>query len=300
MNEHTPSESAALLRVIKNALDAASHVLLRDLGELERLQMGERSAFDFARRSQQRVASQLQEALLSGRPKYGYRDNLGNMVNGLTEQYFIVCPLVGFINLFAHALPGFAMAVALLERVGEDYTVSHAVIYQPLTDDFFVAEPKGAFHNQKWLKSEKSNYRHTPMLGYSDLPVALRVAPMVSAVFAGATAAPELPSHGHLIGVAAGLQLCYLAGGRLTAFWGDDMPLIESLAGLTIALKAGVQVGYRTQAMTGYETLSAGDTPNADWGAMLLPLLTDMLAAKKPSLSLCAAVNKSVYQRLLG
>ncbi len=84
------TEIESLVRVIKKSAAAAGGPMLRDLNELERLQLGSKNTADFARRTQKRAGELLQEELLAARPKWGYRDTAGHKINGLVENYFLV------------------------------------------------------------------------------------------------------------------------------------------------------------------------------------------------------------------
>lgn len=236
------SETESLVRVIKKSMEAAGAPMLRDLTELERLQMGGKNVVDYARRTQTRAAELLQEELLAARPKFGYRDNAGHKINGLIESYFLTAPLIG-INNFTRALPMFACSVIVLSKEPAEvdtpadptaepappqpaaWRIDVAAIYQPLLDDFFVADGKEAFHNQKWL----------------------RLAATTSASSARATPTTRLlhsnqPKNGEENFGVAGLELCYLAGNRIDGYRGDKSPLMETAAGLFVAITAGRKI----------------------------------------------------------
>ncbi len=227
------TEIESLVRVIKKSAAAAGGPMLRDLNELERLQLGSKNTADFARRTQKRAGELLQEELLAARPKWGYRDTAGHKINGLVENYFLVSPIAGFNN-FARALPLFAITiVALSKQVAKDsddatpdekpnWQIDATAVYQPLLDDFFVADGKEAFHNQKWLRLSTG---HT-----------------APAKPAEATAHANHTKTGEQNFGAPGLELCYLAGHRIDSYRADNVPLFDVAAGLFIALSAGIKI----------------------------------------------------------
>lgn len=196
--------------------------ILRDINELERIQMSGKNTSDYATRTQKRCGKILQEALLSARPRWSYNDNIGGRGRGLVENYFLVSPLTNFNN-FQRALPLFATSIIALTNhktpdSEHEWLIEVGAVYHPLLDDFFVADGREAFHNQKWLRLGKTSTNHT-------------------------THSNHAKNNEQNFGAAV-LELCYLAGNRIDKFRGEKLPLFEIAAGLFIALSAGVKITY--------------------------------------------------------
>ena len=87
--------------------------------------------------------------LSRARPGYGFLLEEGGAVEGPDKSHrFIIDPIDGTTN-FLHGVPQFAISIAL-ERDG--HLVS-AVVFNPITDEMFVAEKGGgAYLNSKRLK----------------------------------------------------------------------------------------------------------------------------------------------------
>src|SRR5207244_8881398 len=127
----------------------------------------------------------------------------------------IVDPLDGTTN-FLHGIPQFAISIGL-ERSG---TIVAGVIYNPITDELFVAERgKGAFLNEQRLRvaarqrlADAVIACGLPHLGRGDL-----------ALFRAEFAAVQDKVAGLRRFGAAALDLAWVAAGRLDAFWERDL-----------------------------------------------------------------------------
>ena len=136
--------------VMMDAARKAAKGLVRDFGEVTELQVSRKGAADYVTAADLKAEQVIFDLLTKARPGYGFLGEERGLVEGSDKTHrWIVDPIDGTTN-FVHAIPHFAVNIAL-EREGE---VVHAVTYNPITQDLFWAEKgKGAFlGNQKRLR----------------------------------------------------------------------------------------------------------------------------------------------------
>ncbi|WP_199223473.1 MULTISPECIES: inositol monophosphatase family protein [unclassified Caulobacter] len=229
----TPS---ALLNVMIDAARKAARGLARDFGEVTELQVSKKGAADFVSNADLKAEQTLFEILEKARPGYGFLGEERGMIEGTDKTHtWIVDPLDGTTN-FLHAIPHFAVNIAL-QREGE---VVAAVTYNPITHDLFWAEKgKGAF-----LGAEKrlrvAARRHldesvlatgVPFLGKPGHAQFLKELHQVSQKVAGV----------RRFGSAA-LDLAWVAAGRFDAYWERNLNSWDVAAGVLIVTEAGGKV----------------------------------------------------------
>jgi myo-inositol-1(or 4)-monophosphatase len=241
----TPS---ALLKVMIDAVRKAARGLARDFGEVEELQVSKKGAADFVSAADLKAEQTLYEELAKVRPGYGFLGEERGEIPGTDKTHrWIVDPLDGTTN-FLHAMPHFAINVAL-ERDGE---VVAAVTYNPVTHDLFRAERgRGAFHNDKRLRvSARSRLDEAviatgiPFLGHGGHARFLKELHQVGQRVAGV----------RRFGSAA-LDLAWVAAGRFDAYWERDLGAWDLAAGILIVREAG---GTVTTVDGGDEMLTSG------------------------------------------
>ncbi len=215
----------------------AAKGLVRDFGEVAELQVSRKgSASDFVTAADLKSEQTLFELLNKARPGYSFLAEERGLIEGTDKTHrWIVDPLDGTTN-FIHAIPHFAINIAL-EREG---VVVAAVTFNPIANELFWAEKgKGAF-----LNNEKR------------LRVAAR-ARLDDAVLA--TGIPFLGKPGHapflkelhqisqrVAGVrrfgAAALDMAWVAAGRFDGFWERGLSPWDLAAGQLLVTEAGGKV----------------------------------------------------------
>src|ERR1700712_450851 len=137
------------LTVMTAAARKAGRGLIRDFGELENLQVSMKGPADFVSTADKRTENQLVEELKRVRPGYTFLVEEAGIVEGPDKTHrFIIDPIDGTTN-FLHGIPHFAISIGL-EREGQ---LVSAVIFNPVTDEMYVAEKGGgAFLNDKSLR----------------------------------------------------------------------------------------------------------------------------------------------------
>jgi myo-inositol-1(or 4)-monophosphatase len=226
------STPSATVKVMIDAARKAARGLIRDFGEVAELQVSKKGAADYVTAADLKAEQTLYEALSKVRPGYGFLGEERGLIEGTDKTHtFIVDPIDGTTN-FVHAIPHFAVNIAL-EREGQ---IVAAVTYSPIAQEMFWAERgKGAFVNDRRLR------------------VAQRVQ-MIEAVLA--TGIPFAGRGGHaqflkelhqiaqrVSGVrrfgSAALDLAWVAAGRYDGYWERGLGPWDIAAGVLLVTEAG-------------------------------------------------------------
>jgi myo-inositol-1(or 4)-monophosphatase len=226
------STQSALLKVMSDAARKAARGLNRDFGEVAELQVSRKGAADFVSAADLKAEQTLFEALSKSRPGYGFLGEERGMIEGTDKTHtWIVDPLDGTTN-FLHAIPHFAINIALQR----DGAVVAAVTHNPITNELYWAEKgKGAFVNDKRLRvsartrlDEAVIATGIPFLGHGQHARFLKELHQVSQRVAGV----------RRFGSAA-LVLAFVAAGRFDAYWERDLKAWDLAAGLLLVAEAG-------------------------------------------------------------
>ena len=223
----TPSMTVMIAAVRK-----AARGLQRDYGELANLQVSQKAPGDYVTAADKKCDRILREELGKARPGYTFLTEESGTLKGTDPDHrFIIDPIDGTTN-FMHAVPVFAITVAL-ERKGE---IVASVTYNPITDELFTAEKgDGAYLNNKRLRVAARTDIHEALVAY-ELPH---------------RGGKELPLSRAEIGVLQGkvigirgmgsvaLGLCYLAAGRVDAVVCRNINAWDIAAGMLLVREAG-------------------------------------------------------------
>ena len=240
---------SALINVMVKAARRAGRSLSRDLGEIENLQVSLKGPANFVSAADKRAEEMLYSDLSKARPGYGFIGEEGGTREGADKTHtWIVDPLDGTTN-FLHGIPQFAISIGL-QREG---TMIAGVIYNPATDDLFIAERgKGAFLNDTRLRVAARKQLHDcviacglPHIGRGDLPLSRDEMTALQPRVAG------LRRFG-----AASLDLAYVAAGRLDGYWERNLKPWDIAAGMIMIREAG---GVVSDIQTPGDPLITGD-----------------------------------------
>ncbi|MET0338783.1 MAG: inositol monophosphatase family protein [Caulobacter sp.] len=262
----TPS---AVVSVMIDAARKAARGLSRDFGELGELQVSRKGTADFVSAADLKAEQVIFEALTKARPGYTFIGEERGTIEGTDKTHtWIVDPLDGTTN-FLHAIPHFAVNIAL-EREGE---VVAGVTYNPISNDLFWAEKgKGAY-----LGMEK-RLRVAARRNLEDSVLATGIP------FAGkpghATFLKELHQMTQRVaGVrrfgSAALDLAWVAAGRYDGYWERNLNSWDVAAGILMVREAGGKVTD----LSGEETNVTGGASILASNLELHPLVLEKLQA---------------------
>ena len=226
------SQFSANINLMVNAAVKAGRGLIRDFGEVEKLQVSVKGPGDFVSKADIRAERTLLRELTEGRPNYGWHAEESDPVPGRDPtRRWIVDPLDGTTN-FLHGLPFWAVSVAL-EHKGE---VVAGVVFNPALNELFVAE-KG---NGAWLNDSRIRVSGRSDFGTMVFATALPACSRGNWDETGGELSRILPVSAGVRGWgSAALNLAYVAAGRLDGFWERDLHAWDLAAGLLLVREAG-------------------------------------------------------------
>jgi len=199
------------------ASEKASKILIRDFGEIEKLQVSKKGPLDFVTNSDLKAEKIIIEELNKARPHYSIiSEENGAEKNKDNNNTWIIDPIDGTIN-FLHGIPHFAISIALKS----DGEIVSGLIFDPIKNEMFFAEKEnGAFFNNHRIKVSKKN-------------------DMNDCLFAtGGKITNELKLSYRKSGCAA-LDMAYVAAGRYDGFFQQNLNLWDIAAGVILVKEAG-------------------------------------------------------------
>ncbi len=227
-----------LIHVMMKAVRAAAKGVIRDFGEMEKLQVSKKGVANFVTSADVRTEKILLEQLAQARPKFSFlSEESGLSGNEKATERFVIDPIDGTTN-FIHAIAYVAISVAAqsLDKDGNWQTTA-GIIYDPIHDEMFIAEKgKGAFlENYKLRVSTREEDAligtTSPRTYRKDFDYTLE-------------AYSRLSRCGHTLRSmgSAALDLAYVAAGRLDATWYHKLNLWDLAAGMLLVSEAGGKI----------------------------------------------------------
>jgi len=147
---------SANLNIMIKAAEKASKILIRDFGEVEKLQVSLKGPSDFVTNADKKVEKIIIEELSKSRKKYSIiSEEAGEIVKSDTENVWIIDPIDGTTN-FLHGVPHFAISIALKSKK----EIVAGLIFDPIKNEMFYAEKNSGayFNNQRIRVSKKKNF----------------------------------------------------------------------------------------------------------------------------------------------
>ena len=137
------------LTVMVKAVEKAARSLVRDFGEVEKLQVSVKGPGDFVSRADRRSEEILVESLQKDRPDWGFLNEEGGVIIGKDTHYrWIIDPLDGTSN-FLHGIPHWCITMAL----EKDNEIIAGITYDPIRQELFrVEKGGGSFMNNSRLR----------------------------------------------------------------------------------------------------------------------------------------------------
>jgi myo-inositol-1(or 4)-monophosphatase len=208
---------SANLNVMIKASEKASKVLIRDFGEIEKLQVSKKGPSDFVTNSDIKAEKIIIEELKKARPHYSIiSEENGTENNKDKNNTWIIDPIDGTIN-FLHGIPHFAISIAL--KSNEE--IISGLIFDPIKNEIFFAEKEnGAFFNNHRIRVSKKNEINNCLFA------------------TGGETKQELDLPYRKSGCAA-LDMAYVAAGRYDGYFQHNLNLWDIAAGIILVKEAG-------------------------------------------------------------
>jgi len=208
---------SANLNIMIKAAEKASKSIIRDFGEIEKLQVSKKGPHDFVTKTDKHVEKILIEELSKTKKNYSFlTEETGIIKNKDKENTWIIDPIDGTTN-FLHGIPHFAISIALKSK---DELVS-GLIFDPIKDEMFFAEKnKGAFLNNQRLRVSKKNS-------------------LEECLFSSNNEGVKFSNLNIRCSGSAALDLAYVASGRLDGYFQNKINLWDVAAGALMIKEAG-------------------------------------------------------------
>jgi myo-inositol-1(or 4)-monophosphatase len=208
---------SANLNIMIKATEKASKSIIRDFGEVEKLQVSKKGPYDFVTKTDKNVEKILIEELSKTKKNYSFlTEETGTIKNKDRENIWIIDPIDGTTN-FLHGIPHFAISIAHQSK-GE---IISGLIFDPIKDEMFFAEKdKGAFLNNQRLRVSKKNS-------------------LDECLFSSNHEGVKFSNLNMRYSGCAALDLAYVASGRLDGFFHNKINLWDVAAGTLLVQEAG-------------------------------------------------------------
>ena len=223
---------SANINVMVKACRKAAKPIIRDFGEIEKLQVSIKGPGDFVTASDKKAEKILIEELGKARPNYSILSEEVGEIKNDEEFKWIIDPIDGTSN-FLHGIPHFAISIGL-EKNNE---IICGIVFDPIKDETFVAEKgNGSYlNNQRIRVSSRSKLKNCiiftggPRSESKNKDLAMEEYKKISSKV--------------LIPIrkmgSASLDIAYVAAGRCDGFWQRNLNYWDVAAGIILVKEAG-------------------------------------------------------------
>ena len=208
---------SANLNIMIKAAEKASKSIIRDFGEVEKLQVSKKGPNDYVTKTDKHVEKILVEELSIIKKNYSFlTEETGIIKNKDKENIWIIDPIDGTTN-FLHGIPHFAICIAHQSK----NEILSGLIFDPIKDEMFFAEKdKGAFLNNQRLRVSKKNS-------------------LDDCLFSSNQEGLKFSNLNMRCSGSAALDLAYVASGRLDGFFQNKINLWDVASGALLIKEAG-------------------------------------------------------------
>ena len=221
------------LNIIYKACMRSAKSLIRDFGEIEKLQVSSKGPGDFVSSADKRTEKIIIDELLKAHPDYGIlSEEAGEINKNNKDNRWIIDPIDGTTN-FLNGFPHFAISIGYEEK-GE---ICSGIIFDPIKNELFFAEKgQGAYLNNSRIRvSKKSDFKNS-FLGTGGPRFKSKGKDMIfdEYVKLSKTVRPPIRKSG-----SAALDLAYVAAGRFDGTWQRELNYWDIAAGIIIIKESG-------------------------------------------------------------
>jgi len=218
------------INVLNKICEKVSKIIIRDFGEVEKLQVSKKGPGDFVTKTDKKVEKIIIEELEKARPNYGFIAEETGEKQSDSEFNWVIDPIDGTSN-FMHGIPHFAVSIGL-EKNGE---IISGIICDPIKNETFYAEKgRGSYVNNRRIRvSNRKNLDE--MIGlYGCPPLINNNEEIFEQVKRGSKKIHKLRNFG-----SAALDFAYVAAGRVDFAWYDHLNYWDFAAGKILLIEAG-------------------------------------------------------------
>src|SRR6202035_745355 len=223
-----------LLNIAMRAARRAGDLIVRSLSRLDSIKIDTKGRNDFVTDIDRKAEADIIATIRRSHPQHAVLGEESGR-SGDNEFVWIIDPLDGTTN-FLHGFPTFAVSIAV-EHKGR---LEHAVVYDPMRQEFFTASRgDGAQLEGKKMRVSSQRALEGSLIGtgfpfpWTAATVTAYLA-MLKAVMATAAGVRRPGS--------ASLDLAYVAAGRMDGFWALCLKPLDTAAGVLLIQEAGGRV----------------------------------------------------------
>ena len=211
---------SANLNIMIKASEKASKILIRDFGEIEKLQVSKKGPTDFVTNADIKAEKIIIEELKKAKPNYSIISEESGVENNKDkDNTWVIDPIDGTVN-FLHGIPHFAISIALKSN----NEIISGLIFDPIKDEIFYAEKNnGAFFNNHRIRVSKKNEIDNCLF-------------VTGGKFKNE---PDLP---YRKSGCAALDMAYVASGRYDGYFQKNLNIWDIAAGIIIVKEAGGKI----------------------------------------------------------
>ena len=224
--------SSANINVIVKACRSAAKPLIRDFGEIEKLQVSLKGPGDFVTASDKKVEKILIEELQKARPNYSILSEEAGEIKNDNEFRWIIDPIDGTAN-FLHGIPHFAISVGL----EHNKEIICGIVFDPIKNEIFSAEKgNGSYlNNQRMRVSNRSKLKDCIIFtgGPKHESKNRELTLEEYKKFSSKVLIP-IRKMG-----SASLDMAYVAAGRCDGYWQRNINYWDIAAGIILVKEAG-------------------------------------------------------------
>ena len=207
------------LNIMIKAAEKASKIIIRDFGELEKLQVLSKGPSDFVTNADKKAEKIIIEELRKYKKFSLISEEAGEIKNSDLENVWIIDPIDGTTN-FLHGIPHFAISIALKSKK----EIISGLIFDPIKNEMFYAEKNnGAYFNNKRIRvSKKKNIDECLFAtgGKDEIKTNLSTRKSGSAA----------------------LDMAYVGAGRYDGYFQKNLSIWDIAAGIIIVKEAGGKI----------------------------------------------------------
>ncbi|MCI0517516.1 MAG: inositol monophosphatase [Woeseiaceae bacterium] len=221
----------ALLNVAVMAAHSGGDTLIRSLNRLEKIKVEQKGRNDFVSEADRKAEQAVITVIRKHYPDHSIVAEESG-AQGDSDYVWVIDPLDGTTN-FLHRFPVFCVSVGLMHKG----RLEHGAVYDPLRQELFTASRgQGAHLDGRRIRVGKITAIERALIGTGfpfresnrSLPPYMKMLEKAICHTAGVRRAG-----------AAALDLCYVAAGRLDAFWETGLSIWDMAAGALIIREAG-------------------------------------------------------------
>ena len=209
--------SSPKMNVMHKACMKASKSLIRDFGEVEKLQVSSKGPGDFVSAADRKAEKIIIEELLKSKKRFSIlSEEAGEIKNDDLDNTWIIDPIDGTLN-FLHGVPHFAISIA--HRYKNE--ILSGLIFDPIKNEMFYAEKNNGsfFNNQRIRVSNKKK--------------------IDECLFASKEKNENLTKLSIRNLGSAALDMAYVGSGRFDGFFQKNLEIWDIAAGVIIVKEAG-------------------------------------------------------------